>query len=151
MMKKTLPDIIISIVLLGFLATLAVQLPQIPDVSRTYPTILIAVAAIMTLGLLFKSVLRYKQAEMVKTNVASQLKIILPFCLMIIAYLILMGYVGYIIATVIFIIAALCYLRMKNKIAAIILALVMTVIIYYVFTNYLIVVLPMGKLINIAL
>lgn len=151
MMKKSLPDIIISIVLLGFLASLAVQLPQIPDVSRTYPTILIAVAVIMTLGLLFKSVLRYKHDEMVETNVVSQLKIILPFCLMIIAYLILMGYVGYIIGTVIFIIAALCYLRMKNKIAVIILALAMTIIIYFVFTNYLIVVLPMGKLINIAL
>lgn len=151
MMKKSLPDIIISIVLLGFLASLAVQLPQIPDVSRTYPTILIAVAVIMTLGLLFKSVLRYKHDEVVQTNVVSQLKIILPFCLMIIAYLILMGYVGYIIATVIFIIAALCYLRMKNKIAVIILALAMTIIIYFVFTNYLIVVLPMGKLINIAL
>lgn len=151
MMKKSLPDIIISIVLLGFLASLAVQLPQIPDVSRTYPTILIVVAIIMTVGLLLKSVLRYKHDEMVETNVVSQLKIILPFCLMIIAYLILMGYLGYIISTVIFMIAALCYLRMKNKIAVIILALAMTIIIYYVFTNYLIVVLPVGKLINIAL
>lgn len=126
MMKKSLPDIIISIVLLGFLASLAVQLPQIPDVSRTYPTILIVVAIIMTVGLLLKSVLRYKHDEMVETNVVSQLKIILPFCLMIIAYLILMGYLGYIISTVIFMIAALCYLRMKNKIAVIILALAMT-------------------------
>lgn len=151
MMKKSLPDIIISIVLLGFLASLAVQLPQIPDVSRTYPTILIVVAIIMTVGLLLKSVLRYKHDEMVETNVVSQLKIILPFCLMIIAYLILMGYLGYIISTVIFMIAALCYLRMKNKIAVIVLALAMTIIIYYVFTNYLIVVLPVGKLINIAL
>lgn len=151
MMKKSLPDIIISIVLLGFLASLAVQLPQIPDVSRTYPTILIVVAIIMTVGLLLKSVLRYKHDEMVETNVISQLKIILPFCLMIIAYLILMGYLGYIISTVVFMIAALCYLRMKNKIAVIVLALAMTVIIYYVFTNYLIVVLPVGKLINIAL
>lgn len=151
MMKKSLPDIIISIVLLGFLASLAVQLPQIPDVSRTYPTILIVVAIIMTVGLLLKSVLRYKHDEMVETNVVSQLKIILPFCLMIIAYLILMGYLGYIISTVVFMIAALCYLRMKNKIAVIILALAMTIIIYYVFTNYLIVVLPVGKLINIAL
>ena len=79
MMKKCLPDIIISIVLLGFLASLAVQLPQIPDVSRTYPTVLIIVAAIMSAGLLLKSVLRYKNSEMVQTNVAAQLKIIVPF------------------------------------------------------------------------
>ena len=151
MMKKCLPDIIISIVLLGFLASLAVQLPQIPDVSRTYPTVLIIVAAIMSAGLLLKSVLRYKSSEMVQTNVAAQLKIIVPFCLMIVAYLILMGYLGYIISTVLFIIAALCYLRMKNKIAIVILALAMTVIIYFVFSKYLIVVLPFGKWINIAL
>ena len=150
MMKKCLPDIIISIVLLGFLASLAVQLPQIPDVSRTYPTVLIIVAAIMSAGLLLKSVLRYKSSEMVQTNVAAQLKIIVPFCLMIVAYLILMGYLGYIISTVLFIIAALCYLRMKNKIAIVILALAMTIIIYFVFSKYLIVVLPFGKWINIA-
>ena len=149
-MKKSLPDIIISIVLLGFLATLAMQLPEVPDVSRNYPTLLIVIAAIMSAGLLLKSVLRYKHDEVVETNVVGQRKIILPFCLMIIAYLILMGYLGYIISTVIFIIAALCYLRMKNKLVIIILALAMTIIIYYVFSKYLIVVLPMGKLINIS-
>ena len=150
MMKKCLPDIIISIILLGFLASLAVQLPEIPDVSRTYPTLLIIVAAAMSVGLLLKSVLRYKSSEMVQTNVVAQLKIIVPYCLMIVAYLILMGYLGYIISTVLFIIAALCYLRMKNKIAIVILALAMTVIIYFVFSKYLIVVLPFGKWINIA-
>ena len=149
-MKKCLPDIIISIVLLGFLASLAMQLSEIPDVSRNYPTILIAVAAIMSGFLLIKSVLKYKTAEVVETNVVGQLKIILPFCLMIIAYLILMGYLGYIISTVLFIVAALCYLRMKNKIAVVILALAMTIVIYFVFTKYLIVVLPFGKWINIA-
>ena len=149
-MKKCLPDIIISIVLLGFLASLAMQLSEIPDVSRNYPTILIAVAALMSGFLLVKSVLKYKTAEVVETNVVGQLKIILPFCLMIIAYLILMGYLGYIISTVVFMIAALCYLRMKNKIAVVILALAMTIVIYFVFTKYLIVVLPFGKWINIA-
>ena len=149
-MKKSLPDIIISIVLLGFLASLAMQLSEIPDVSRNYPTILIAVAALMSGFLLVKSVLKYKTAEVVETNVVGQLKIILPFCLMIIAYLILMGYLGYIISTVVFMIAALCYLRMKNKIAVVILALAMTIVIYFVFSKYLIVVLPFGKWINIA-
>ena len=149
-MKKSLPDIIISIVLLGFLATLAMQLSEIPDVSRNYPTLLIAVAAIMSAILLIKSAIRYKSDEVVETNVVGQLKIILPFCLMIIAYLILMGYLGYIISTVVFMIAALCYLRMKNKIAVVILALAMTIVIYFVFTKYLIVVLPFGKWINIA-
>ena len=149
-MKKCLPDIIISVVLLGFLASLAMQLSEIPDVSRNYPTILIAVAALMSGFLLVKSVLKYKTAEVVETNVVGQLKIILPFCLMIIAYLILMGYLGYIISTVVFMIAALCYLRMKNKIAVVILALAMTIVIYFVFSKYLIVVLPFGKWINIA-
>lgn len=149
-MKKSLPDIIISIVLLGFLATLAMQLSSVPDVSRNYPTLLIVVAAIMSAILLIKSAIRYRHAEVVETNVVGQLKIILPFCLMIIAYLILMGYLGYIISTVVFMIAALCYLRMKNKIAIVILALAMTVIIYFVFSKYLIVVLPFGKWINIA-
>ena len=149
-MKKGLPDIITTSVLLGFPASLASHFPEIPAVSRTYPTILIAVAALMSGFLLVKSVLKYKTAEVVETNVVGQLKIILPFCLMIIAYLILMGYLGYIISTVVFMIAALCYLRMKNKIAVVILALAMTIVIYFVFSKYLIVVLPFGKWINIA-
>lgn len=149
-MKKSLPDIIISIVLLGFLATLAMQLSSIPDVSRNYPTLLIVVAAVMSAILLIKSVIRYRHDEMVETNVVGQLKIILPFCLLIIAYFILMGYLGYIISTVLFIVTALCYLRMKNKVAILILALAMTVIIYFVFSKYLIVVLPSGKWINIS-
>ena len=149
-MKKSLPDIIISIVLLGFLATLAMQLSSVPDVSRNYPALLIVVAAIMSAILLIKGAIRYRHDEVVETNVVGQLKIILPFCLMIIAYLILMGYLGYIISTVVFMIAALCYLRMKNKIAVVILALAMTIVIYFVFSKYLIVVLPFGKWINIA-
>ena len=150
-MKKSLPDIIISIVLLGFLATLAVQLPEIPDVSRTYPTVLIAVAALMSVILLIKSVLRYKTDETVETNVASQVKIIVPFCLMIVAYLLLMSWLGYIVDTVLFILASLLYLRLKSKVAMVAIAVIMTVVIYLVFTQYLIVVMPFGKLINVAI
>ncbi len=150
-MKKSLPDIIISIVLLGFLASLAVQLPDIPDISRTYPTVLIAVAALMSVILLVKSVLRYKTDETVETNVIGQMKIIVPFCLMIVAYLLLMNWLGYIVDTVLFILASLIYLRLKSKVAMVAIAVIMTVVIYLVFTQYLIVVMPFGRLINVAI
>ena len=150
-MNKTLPDIIISILLLGWLATLGMQVPEIPLVSRNYPLALIVVSAAMTLFMLIKSVVKYKTAEIVETHAMDQVKIIVPFCIMIIAYLMLMTIIGYIFATVLFVIVALCYLRMKNKVAVIILALAMTVILYYVFSNYLIVILPKGSLINFSL
>lgn len=49
-MKKSFPDMIISIVLLAFLTSLAVQVPQIPAVSKGYPLVLLIVSYLMTLS-----------------------------------------------------------------------------------------------------
>ena len=141
---------IICIVLLGFFGTLAVQVPQIPAVSKGYPMVLLIVSVLMTVGLLIKSVLNLKNEEKQETKVVEQLKIIVPYTVMIVAYLILMKLIGYIAATVVFMISSLVYLKLKNKIVMIVLPLVMTVILYFVFTNYLTVILPKGSLFNIA-
>ena len=46
-MKKNVPDIIISIVLLGFLFSLTMQMEAIPSDSKMYPTILLTASYIM--------------------------------------------------------------------------------------------------------
>lgn len=149
-MKKSFPDMIISIVLLGFLTSLAVQVPEIPDVSRGYPLVLLIISYAMTIILLVSSMMKMKNENKQETQVVEQCKIIVPYCLMIALYLFLMTKIGYILSTVVFMLASLLYLRLKNKVVMVVLSLVMTVVLYFVFTNFLTVILPRGEWINLA-
>lgn len=149
-MKKSFPDMIISIVVLGFLTSLAVQIPEIPPVSKGYPLVLLIMSYIMTIYLLVSSVYKMKKEENQPTQVVEQAKIIVPYCLMIAVYLFLMGKIGYIASTVVFMISSLLYLKLKNKILMIVLSVVLTIILYFVFTNFLTVILPRGTWFNIA-
>lgn len=141
---------IIGIVMLAFLTSLAVQVPEIPDVSRGYPLVLLIISYIMTIYLLVSSVVKMKKEENQPTQVIEQCKIIVPYCLMIAVYLFLMTKIGYILSTVVFMLSSLIYLKLKNKILMIALSVVMTVILYFVFTNFLTVILPRGAWINLA-
>lgn len=135
---------IISIVLLIFLTTLAVQVPAIPDVSKGYPMFLMGVGYLMTIILLIKSVLNMRHEEVQDSKAMEQAKTIVPYCFMILAYLLLMSRIGFIISTIGFMIASLVYLRLKNKVVMIGLAVGMTALVYLVFTNVLVVILPKG-------
>lgn len=141
---------VISIVLLAFLTSLAVQVPSIPAVSKGYPVFLLVVSYAMTIYLLLKSVVKMKTEEQQKTEAAAQAKIIVPYCLMIAVYLFLMSKIGYIASTVVFMVASLIYLRLKNKVVMVVLSIIMTIVLYYVFTNFLTVILPRGSWFNIA-
>ena len=149
-MKKSFPDMIISIVVLAFLTSLAVQVPEIPDVSRGYPLVLLIISYAMTIILLVSSMVKMKTENKQETQVAEQAKIIIPYCLMIAVYLFLMNKIGYIASTVVFMIASLVYLKLKNKVLMVALSIIMTVILYFVFTNFLTVILPRGAWFNIA-
>lgn len=150
MVKKSFPDMVISIVLLAFLTSLAVQVPSIPAVSKGYPVFLLVVSYAMTIYLLLKSVVKMKTEEQQKTEAAAQAKIIVPYCLMIAVYLFLMSKIGYIASTVVFMVASLIYLRLKNKVVMVVLSIIMTIVLYFVFTNFLTVILPRGSWFNIA-
>lgn len=150
MIKKSLPDVIISIVVLIWLATLAIQLPEIPEVSRSYPVILVVAAAAMTVILLVKNLLKLRDDEKVETKALAQARIMIPYCLLIGAYIWLLNKIGYMIATVGFMIASLFFLKLKNKVLIIVVSAAVTLILYYVFTDFLVVVLPKGSWINMA-
>ena len=149
-MKKSFEDMIIGIVLLAFLTSLAVQVPAIPEVSRGYPLVLLIISYAMTIWLLVTSVLKQKKEEKQETQVVEQVKIIVPYCLMITVYLVMMSKIGYIASTVLFMIASLIYLKLKNKVVLAVLSVLLTIILYFVFTNFLTVILPRGSWFNIA-
>ena len=69
---------------------------------------------------------------------------------MITVYLFLMGKIGYIASTVVFMIASLVYLKLKNKVVMVVLSILMTIALYFVFTNFLAVILPRGTWFNFA-
>lgn len=141
---------IIGIVLLAFLTSLAVQVPAIPEVSRGYPLVLLIISYVMAVYLLVTSVLKQKKEEKQTTQVMEQVKIIVPYCLMIAVYLTMMSRIGYIASTVLFMAASLIYLKLKNKVVLVVLSVVLTIILYFVFTNFLTVILPRGSWFNIA-
>ncbi|MBR5508444.1 MAG: tripartite tricarboxylate transporter TctB family protein [Lachnospiraceae bacterium] len=144
-MKKSFPDMIISIVLLAFLTSMAVQVPAIPDVSKGYPIFLLGISYLMTIVLLLKSVSRMKLEEKQETKVVEQAKVIIPYCGLITVYLFMMTKIGYVVSTIAFMIISLLYLRLKNKVLMVILSVVTTALIYFVFTNFLVVILPRGS------
>ena len=149
-MKKSLPDVIISIIVLIFLGTLYVQVPAIPEISKGYPLGLIVIATIMTVILLVRSLMKMRNEEEVESKALEQAKTIVPYCLMIIVYIWLLNKVGYIISTVVFMITSLLFLKFKNKVMMIIISIVITLLLYYIFTNFLVVVLPRGRWFNLA-
>ena len=148
--KKSLPDAIISVAVLIFLGTLFAQVSVIPDISQGYPLGLLIIATALTLFLLARSLLRLRTDERVESRVPEQAKVIFPYCLMIIAYIWLLDKLGYIVSTIIFMIASLLFLKLKNKVLAVVLSVTVTLLLYYIFTNFLVIVLPKGGWLNIA-
>lgn len=149
-MKKSLPDVIISVVVLIFLGTLFAQVPAIPEISKGYPLGLLIIATAMTLYLLVRNLIRLKGDETVESKVPQQIKTIVPYCLLIIAYIWLLNKLGYIISTVLFMLASLLFLKLKNKVLMVVITVVLTLLLYFVFTRFLVVVLPKGRWFNIA-
>ncbi len=150
-MKKCTSDIVISTVLLLFLITLTVQMGAIPKDSVRYPSILLGLSYIMVVIQLVRNVLVYKKSETIQTEIKEQVKIIFPYAVLIVAYLALLGKIGYIFDTILFSIVSLVYLKLKNKVVMIALSLVMTLLLYFVFTRFLSVILPRGSWISLNL
>ena len=97
------------------------------------------------------NLLAYKNSEIVQSQLKEQVKIIFPYTVIVIGYLALLGIIGYIFDTVLFCIASLVYLKFKNKIVMIILSIVLTLLLYFVFTRFLSVILPRGSWISLNL
>lgn len=145
-MSKTVSDIFISALLSIVLFVFAIQLPKIPQGARVYPIVLLIASACLVISYLVISVKKYKnedKAEKVQTD-SSQLKLILSYIIFIGIYILLMDKIGYIISTYLFVLLSLLYLKVKSKKVLIILPIAITLVVYFAFTNILIVMLPRG-------
>lgn len=149
-MKKCIPDLIIGIALLIFLISLSFQVPAIPKDSKSYPLILMGLSYVMVLILTVKSLLRFKSSPATENNLKEQLKILVPYAALILVYLFLLDKIGYIIDTFLFCVTSLLCLRLKNKVLLLVLSVVLTLLLYFIFTRFLSVILPRGSIISLT-
>lgn len=149
-MKKCAPDLIIGTLLLLFLVSLSIQMPAIPKDSRTYPLILMILSYIMVSILAVRSLFQFKSSPVVESRLKEQVKIIVPYAAIILVYLFLLDKIGYIIDTLLFSMTSLVYLRLKNKALMVILSVVLTLSLYFIFTRFLSVILPRGSIISVS-
>lgn len=150
-MKRSTSDIICCLAILLFLVSLTVQLGEIPEESVTYPKVLLIISYIMTGGLLVYRIAKYKTSEIYETYIKDQWKILVAYFVLVLAYLFLLDKIGYIFDTVLFGIVSLIMLKTKNKVVVVLLPVILTLVIYYVFSLFLSVILPRGSWISLNL
>ena len=150
-MKRSTSDVICCLAILLFLVSLTVQLGEIPEESVTYPKVLLIISYIMTGGLLIYRIAKYKTSEIYETYIKDQWKILVAYFVLVLAYLFLLDKIGYIFDTVLFGIVSLIMLKTKNKVVVVLLPVILTLVIYYVFSLFLSVILPRGSWISLNL
>ncbi|MDC7245694.1 MAG: tripartite tricarboxylate transporter TctB family protein [Sphaerochaetaceae bacterium] len=138
-MLKLSGNRIYLLVTMAVLLAFATKIPTIPTEARSYPLVLLIGAFIFSLILFFKDT----PIEQDPLQIHIVWKIII-FLAMVVIYLFLMTKVGYIIATAMFLYASLLFLRLENKILLITFPLVLTLVLYFLFTRLLSVILPEG-------
>lgn len=133
----------IDLCLLGFVA----QLPEIPQSGRSYPMFFIILSLILCNILLF----RKKQVEPEKISDKSVVFQIILFTIVSFVSILLMQKIGYILSTLFFLFCG--ELALKVKVKSILfwaLPIVLTLVIYLVFTRVLSVMLPSGDWFGIS-
>lgn len=147
-MKSKKWDPLICLVLCCILLVFVSQLKNTKPMARVYPQVIIIFSFLMIVLTLIQWFLNWK-----KGNIEEGKKIALPrvlyiiiYCASILIYLCLMETVGFIPMTIIFGVFSLVYLKCKSKAVIIILPIVVTFIMYFIFSNFLFVTLPPGLL-----
>ena len=142
--KKSLYDILICIGVLVFLCGFIAQLGGVSKESKGYPLFLIVCSVLLTVALLAKSIRNYKREEALEKdpNFVKTLLVIISYAILIAAYIFLMDKIGYIIATLLFVVVSLLFLKVRSIPLLILLPVVLTASMYFLFTKFLLVTLP---------
>ena len=143
-------DIAICLVLIGILIIFCLQLPGIKEVARIYPIVVISGSFLMIAIILFQAIfckeveLEDEKENEKKLEKSATVRIIL-YCLAILAYIILIPYMGFLISTILFVVFSLIFQGNKNKLLLILLPILLSVVMYYIFKEFLMVKLPFGE------
>lgn len=148
-MKKT--DIGVVVVMYAICAFFYSMCVQLKEESQTYPMFTITLLFGLTTLYLFQMILNAKKNG-VESGVDEVFKDFQPkqffFCLVcVVLYLIMIYYVGFYISTFVFMLAILLYLKVP-KLHTVIAVVALNLLIYFAFTKFLGVKLPVGELLK---
>lgn len=147
-MKSKKWDWLICLVLAGLLMVFVLDLPNTAPQARIYPMVVLGGSYLM-IFLAFISWVMAKRKGKIETGESMEVKRVIyiaVYCLSILVYIILIEKLGFIVSTIAFGIYSLTYMKNKNKIVILVLPIVVTIVLYYVFSNFLFVTLPSGIL-----
>ncbi len=143
-LKKIDRDVFIAIFLFIFLSFLWHVNNEAPPSANMYPKILIIFSYFFTLLLLIRSL--YKKEKRIKKQKVENYKSIFFVTLLTILYIVLIHFIGYGISTVIFMAVLLWILKIRSKSIFILLPIITTLTLYFIFNHVLMVLLPEGYL-----
>jgi putative tricarboxylic transport membrane protein len=146
-MKRIKWDIYICLAIIIVLMLFASQLPKITPIARVYPTV-VSIGTFICVLLLLVKTNRNPVDETRERMTAKAIKRTLTYLLLILAYILLWDTLGFIFSTLLFTVVSMHLLGMKNKAALIAFPILMTAVIYIVFTKLIMVSLPLGTLVE---
>ncbi|MCM3762984.1 tripartite tricarboxylate transporter TctB family protein [Alkalihalobacillus oceani] len=141
-LRQIHPDIFIAVFLLVFLSFLWQVNNEAPPRASQYPKYLLLFSYLLTMGLLITS-LRKKSAPSKKANAGSY-KQIMIITLITVIYVAMMNYLGFGVSTFVYMFTVLWILEVRRLVIVILVPLLTTAILYFIFNNLLMVLLPQG-------
>lgn len=139
-------DALIAIVLLIGEVIFWIDAGNTPAQARFYPRFLLVCSAVLTLILLYTA-LRNKNKK--NGNAPAVLhKQVMKVTVFMLAYIVSLYYLGYLLATLIFITGTMIYLGMRNKKVLLTVPILVSLALYLLFNNLLYVTLPPGRILG---
>lgn len=136
--------IIIGLLLLPFVFDLRNTVPM----ARVYPMVVLGGSYLLLAILIIRWIIAKKKAEpLAEDEIGLKRNVyIVVYCAAILLYIFLIEKLGFMVSTVAFGIYSLLYMKNKSKLVVILLPIIVTVVLYFIFTNFLMVTLPSGIL-----
>ena len=148
-------DLAICAVLSAALLVFVLELRDITPIARIYPVFVIAGSYLMILIVLLQTFFRARKpvggtASAPPMEKSAAVRIVV-YCLAVLAYIVLMERLGYFLSSVAFMVFSLVYQKNRSRLLILILPLAFTLAMYFVFSQFLYVTLPVGTWIEMLL
>lgn len=151
--QMIVPAIILALIAFAYILSIGFNAPEGGVLNPAYyPRLLIYIILFMTVSLIISEFIKNKKVGTEKSEDSCdnknaskrEITLTLKFILAIVLYSLLLKVLGFVIATVLFLISAMMILGYKNYKNMVILTVIITAIVYFGFTNILNVRFPSG-------
>lgn len=147
-MKSRKWDPLICLVLAAALMVFVLELKNTNPMARVYPEVILICSYVMIALTLVQWFINWKKGNIDMSSMLPKKRVIyiLIYCAAMLVYILLIDKLGFIPSTIVFGIYSLVYMKCKNKIVIVVLPIVTALLMYFIFSNFLFVTLPLGIL-----